>query len=150
MTDEGYESKSLHLAKENSILFVVRSGILRRTFPVTMNLIPTTVNQDLKILEIISPKIIPEYILFYFITNNNKLRQELSKDGTTVESIDFGRLQRLEIPLPDIQKQKQIVDEAKKHLSIIMTVQTMLNKQVNLGNNLRQSILKRAFEGELL
>lgn len=49
VTVAGVES-GLAIIPEKSILMVVRSGILRRMFPVAVNTVPCTINQDLKAL----------------------------------------------------------------------------------------------------
>lgn len=150
ISQEGYESKTLKLAKENSILFVVRSGILRRTLPVAINKQKTVVNQDIKILEISEDNVLPEYILFYFVANNSDLRQKLSKAGTTVESINFESLKDLEITIPKKSMQNKIIKGIKKELTIIDNLNLVVHTTKGNIIYLKQAILEKAFNGELI
>src|SRR5690554_6221352 len=49
--------EGLELFPANTILFVVRSGILRHTFPVAVSHGPCTINQDLKALKLFHPEL---------------------------------------------------------------------------------------------
>ena len=50
ITDLALGESAAKLIPEESVLMVTRSGILEHTFPVSLNTVPVTVNQDLKAL----------------------------------------------------------------------------------------------------
>ena len=52
ITIKGLKNSSTKLVRANSILMVVRSGILIHTLPICINTIPVTINQDIKALQI--------------------------------------------------------------------------------------------------
>lgn len=54
------------------------------------------------------------------------------------------------IPLPPLDEQSRIVSEVQRNLSNTDFLEAELKKQLGRAARLRQSILKRAFEGELV
>src|SRR5689334_8067311 len=59
ITQEALDNSATRLIPENSVLVVVRSGVLKHSLPVAINRVPVAINQDLKAL-ICSAEILPE------------------------------------------------------------------------------------------
>ena len=51
LTQAGVENSSTRVVPSNSILIVVRSGVLKHTVPVGLNHVPVAINQDMKALQ---------------------------------------------------------------------------------------------------
>ena len=132
-----------------SLLFVVRSGILRHILPVAINNIECTVNQDLKALTV-STHINSKYVLLFSKAYNKDLLHSCSKDGTTVQSIETPLLYNYPIPLPPLKEQDKIIEEAEKLLSLVEKTEKLIESELKRSQSLRQSILKHAFEGKLV
>lgn len=60
------------------------------------------------------------------------------------------RIKQIKIPLPTIQEQHQIVREIESRLSVCDKVEESIAESLEKAKALRQSILKKAFEGKLL
>ena len=116
ITLDAINNSSTKLIPKGSILFVVRSGILRRTLPVALTTSNVTVNQDIQGLT--PNEILPEYIYWYVSAKNDDIRKTCSKDGTTVESIDSTLLKNYSIPICSKEEQQIIVDELESKLTI--------------------------------
>ncbi len=112
ITEIAVSENSLHLVPENSVLVVVRSGILQRTFPVGINRVPVTINQDMKAL-IPHGDLLPEYLVASLKAVEGKILK-LVKHSTTVQSINSPDLMDLEIPLPPLPVQQEIVAHVKE------------------------------------
>lgn len=82
----GVENSSANYCEEPAVLFVMRSGILRRVFPVCMVKRPFTVNQDLKAC--VPDGILQEYLYWYCTGYEKDIRDNCMKSGTTVESVE--------------------------------------------------------------
>jgi type I restriction enzyme S subunit len=54
------------------------------------------------------------------------------------------------IPLPPLAEQQRIVAEVERRLSVVAEVEATVEASLARAGRLRQSILKRAFEGKLL
>ena len=113
---EGAEDQVTQLAVDDglaihepeSILFVVRSGILRRLLPVAISRIDCTVNQDLKVLNPYKKELSP-YLALMCKGFERHILQSLTKTGTTVESIVFEKFSSHRFPIPPLAEQHRIV-----------------------------------------
>jgi type I restriction enzyme, S subunit len=148
ITPDALVNSSAKLIPKASILFVMRSGILRRTLPVAITICEVTVNQDLQAL---TPKNnLVDYIYWAIICQNEKIRSACSKDGTTVESIESITLKNYAIPICPIEDQYRIVEAIETRLSICDHLEATLKTSLAQSETLRQSLLKKAFEGTLI
>lgn len=108
ITDAAVQGSSAKRIPAGSVLCVMRSGILRHSFPVAVTLREVTINQDLRALK---PRedINPLFVAHFLKRTELDILNECSKDGTTVNSIDTGRLLDRPVPLPCRDMQDQIV-----------------------------------------
>ncbi|MCI9082492.1 MAG: hypothetical protein HFI70_09355 [Lachnospiraceae bacterium] len=147
ITQEGVNNSSAQYCDKPAVLFVMRSGILRRTLPICMVNVPFTVNQDLK--AVIPEKIQQEYMYWACTAFEKDIREKCMKSGTTVESIETKKLLKYEIPLPSKEEQKVIVDVIKTLVNkedIIKQTAEAVFEKLEL---IKKSILAKAFRGEL-
>ena len=70
--------------------------------------------------------------------------------GTTVLGINLTNLKSIEIPFLTIEEQTQIVQEIESRLSVTDNLEFVIRNSIEKAEALRQSILKKAFEGKLL
>ena len=100
-----------------SILFVARSGILRRIFPVAITSIECTVNQDIKVL---SPFFsdISYYILLMMNGFERYIIENLTKTGTTVESLLFEDFISHQFMIQPFAEQNRLLSTVKKLMSL--------------------------------
>jgi type I restriction enzyme S subunit len=54
------------------------------------------------------------------------------------------------IPLPPLTEQHRIVAEVERRLSVVAEVEAAVDTNLARAERLRQAILKRAFEGQLV
>ena len=101
ITSKAIENSSALLIKKGSILFVVRSGILRNKLPIAFAEKDLTINQDLKSLQINS-QWDKDFIFYFLKSNSDKIRTSCMKVGTTVESIASDLL--MEYMIPSVSK----------------------------------------------
>ena len=105
ITEKG--AKELTLYPAGSLVMVTRSGILRHTFPVAELRKPSTVNQDIRVI-LPQGECCGEWLLQFFISHNKELLLEFGKTGTTVESVDFGKIKDMLLHMPSTVEQQQI------------------------------------------
>jgi len=99
ITEEAVKKSSTNLLPKGSILFVTRSGILRKYFPVALNMVSVAINQDIKAL-IPKDSFAAEYLMYAFIVRGPQILSTCMKSGTTVESVEYNWLKKFRIPLP--------------------------------------------------
>ena len=70
--------------------------------------------------------------------------------GATRDGINTGQLLVLPVALPPLAEQHRIVTEVETRISICDKMEETIAESLQKAESLRQSILKKAFEGKLL
>ena len=70
--------------------------------------------------------------------------------ATAQKNINLQVLSALAVPLPPLAEQRRIVAEVERRLSVIQQAESAVEASLQRAERLRQSILKRAFAGELV
>lgn len=147
ITAEAVRASATNLVPANALLCVVRSGILARKFPVAITGREVAINQDIKAL-VPAKELDPRY-LFYFLKASEPTVLAAVTTGATVHRISTDFLKALEIPIPSLEEQQRIVAVLDGAFAAIATATANLNRQLGLVGDLKQSILGKAFAGEL-
>lgn len=143
----GVKNSSANYIEKPALLVVMRSGILRRTFPVAMVKKPFTVNQDLK--AIIPDKDDLEFLYWMLLSNEQRILDTCMKNGTTVESINSNALKDLTFKCPTLPEQHEIVRLIDDLLARERSAQQATEQALASIDLMKKSILARAFRGEL-
>ncbi|MFI6238977.1 restriction endonuclease subunit S [Micromonospora sp. NPDC050795] len=107
ITRLGLNESAARLVKANSILVVVRSGVLKHTLPVGLNRVPVAVNQDMKAL-IPSDAVDPAYLARYIKAKSPEILSWVR--ATTADNFPIDKLRALKVPLPSMSQQRRVVD----------------------------------------
>ena len=142
ITSEGLRSSPCTLIPPNSVLTVVRSGILQHTIPVAINTVPVTLNQDMRAL-IPDRRVDSRYLAYQIEGCQKELREEWVKQGATVESIEHQRMidSRLAVPSPD--EQQSIADYLDAETT---RIDTLIHEKDELIGLLREARTGRISE----
>lgn len=89
-----------------------------------------------------------KYLKWFFIKNYNDIR--LLSSGGVQPNLNLTKIKETRIPFPTIQEQTKIVNEIETRLSVCDSISANIEFELNKAELLRQSILKKAFEGKLL
>lgn len=143
----GVKNSSANYIEKPAILVVMRSGILRRTFPVAMVKKPFTVNQDLK--AIVPDKDDLEFLFWMLLSNERLILDSCMKNGTTVESINSNALKAFAFKCPTLPEQHEIVRLIDDLLARERAAQQAAEQALASIDLMKKSILARAFRGEL-
>ena len=90
----------------------------------------------------------PEFILYLMRKYEEKIAGKGT--GTTFNAITGNQLKNFEIPLPPLLEQQVIVSEVERRLSVSDEVEKTVTTELKRTEQLRQSILKKAFSGGLV
>ena len=105
----GVDNSTARMVPVNSVIMVIRSGILKHTLPVAINVVPITVNQDLKVF-------IPnERLLTRFLAVQFKMHEKDILSGVravTADNIEFNSLKQRKLIVPPIELQQEFADFA--------------------------------------
>jgi len=89
------------------------------------------------------------FFLAYWLWGNKK-ELESNATGTTFKEISKSKLRVLSIPLPPLNEQKRIVAKIEESFSIIEKNEKLVDSLLLQYNQIKNSILKQAFEGKLV
>ncbi|MCD2179089.1 restriction endonuclease subunit S [Rhizobium sp. C1] len=148
ITEAAVDNSSAKYVPQGTILMVMRSGILRHTFPVAVTDRTVTLNQDLRAL---TPRegVNPTFVARYLKLANKRVLEDCSKDGTTVNSIEVSALERLPVPLAPLPEQRRIVERIDALFAEIADGEVALEAARKGLETFRRALLKAAVTGEL-
>jgi type I restriction enzyme S subunit len=91
------------------------------------------------------------YALWVFLAYMHSKRfQKIARWTTNIAHLGADRFASLEFPLPPLAEQRRIVERLEENLSKFPILTTEVKRNLKRADRLRQSILKRAFEGKLV
>jgi len=98
----------------------------------------------------LSKGIIPWFFLFTIASNNENGNLSTYFTGSTIKHFTGESLDTFTFAIPPTNEQIRITNEIKRSLSLIEVSQKQIERELIRAQRLRQSILKRAFEGKLV
>ena len=108
------------------------------------------VNQAVAVIRLIEKTILNRYSLIWILSYNAQKQINLRKVDVARANFSLEEIKNLPIPLPSLAEQKLIVDEVERRLSVVEELETLVDANLKRAERLRQAILKKAFEGELV
>ena len=135
ITETAVNNSSAKKIKSDSILMVIRSGILKHTLPVAMNKVEVTINQDMKAFTP-SSEINPYYLLFYFRGIERDVLSGVR--AVTADNIDFNQFKKRHVILPPKQMQEDFASFVQQIDKSKFAVQKSLEKAETLYKSLMQ------------
>jgi type I restriction enzyme, S subunit len=112
-------------------------------------LIDTSTNQAIAcIIQKNTESEIRKYLKSFLVKIYQDIRRKSS--GGVQPNINLDIVKNLNLPLCSIQEQTQIVQEIESRLSVCDKMEQSITESIEKAEALRQSILKKAFEGKLL
>ncbi len=91
-----------------------------------------------------------KYLEYYLQSPMGKHVMMTTVKAVAQPSLSMGTIRQTPVALPFIEEQHQIVKEIESRLSVANKVEESIKESLLRAEALRQSILKKAFEGELL
>lgn len=116
------------LVDKNTLLCVVRSGILQHTFPVALTMRSMCFNQDIVAIQPTSPEIDIRYLFYFFKSNEAEILKNGIKPGVTVQSFHSGYFKSYLLPLPDLETQRAIVAEIEAEQALVAANRELIRR----------------------
>ncbi|MEO6219014.1 MAG: restriction endonuclease subunit S, partial [Ginsengibacter sp.] len=150
ITNEKYETIKNHTVSKGDIIFssFISENIRTVILP---DYIDRAVNKaDCFLVRTSESRINRKYLVYYFSTRAlyNQLVEEIH--GATRPRINTTQLKAARIPIPSIKEQHNIVQVIESRLSVTDKMGESIIQSLQQAEALRQSILKKAFEGKLI
>lgn len=142
INEQGVSNSSAKMIPSNSLLMVIRSGILKHTLPIAINKCEVTVNQDMKAF-VIKDDINIEY--FFCVIKNIEKDLLSNVRSVTADNIEFSIIRNYQLPVPPKKMQNEFAIFVKQIDKLKFKMQKSLEEMENNFN----SLMQRAFKGEL-
>ena len=97
-----------------------------------------------------SKKVNPVFLYYNLSSQSVKKYLDDNAGGTTMANLNLKIVNDIPISLPSIEKQNTIVQEIESRLSVADKMEESITQSLQQAEALRQSILKKAFEGMLV
>lgn len=88
-------------------------------------------------------------LLYHFLVFKYEENRKVGS-GNNQKALNKERVKSISIPLPPIQEQHLIIQEIESRLSVADKMEESITQSLQQAEALRQSILKKAFEGKLI
>ena len=91
-----------------------------------------------------------KFFKYYFESSYVKNFYGSKAQGTTMDVLNLGIIKTIPFPLPSLEEQQRIVEELESKLTVCDKIEETISQSLLQAETLRQSILKKAFEGKLI
>jgi type I restriction enzyme S subunit len=148
--DEQAEKLKNVIVKEGDVLLNITGASIGRVNIAPKDFSNGRVNQHVSIIRPKNGVFIPKFLKLYLQSSDIQNWIMNANYGVTRQALTKDQLENLEIPLPTIEEQSNIIKEIESRLSVCDQVERSISESLEKAKALRQSILKKAFEGKLL
>jgi type I restriction enzyme M protein len=119
VSDAAIQNSATSLVPANTLLCVVRSGILKHSLPLALTSRAMCFNQDITALVPKDDRLDVRYLFSVLKSRSQDILAKGIKPGVTVQSFHSGFFAEYEIPLPPLAIQQEIVAEIEGYQKII-------------------------------
>lgn len=138
ITEQAIANSTTKLIDRDSVLMVIRSGILKHTLPVAINKVPVAINQDMKAF-LPNDNILSEFLLYYFKAIELDILGGVR--GVTADNIDFKTFQKRVVIVPPLTQQKQFASFVQQ----TETTKSNIQKSLETLETLKKALMQEYF-----
>lgn len=135
----------------NDVLINITGASIARCCVVPSDVMPARVNQHVAILRIADNRFLnPDFLCYSLVAPARKsLLLGIGEAGSTRQALTKNDLSSFMISIPDLFEQKRIVERIRALAQTTKTLQQNYARQIADCAEMRQAILREAFEGRL-
>jgi type I restriction enzyme S subunit len=143
------ELKEKYLLKEGDLVFARTGATVGKSFLIVGN-IPESIFASYLIRIILNDKINKKFVYNFFQSLQYWMQISKGKLGIGQPNVNAQILSQITFPLAPVLEQHKIVEEIERRFSVADEIEKVVDSSLKQSERLRQSILKRAFEGKLV
>jgi type I restriction enzyme S subunit len=140
--------KQKYFLRKGDLVFARTGATVGKSFLIRTD-IPEAVFASYLIRIILSKHVKNEFVYYFFQSNRYWTQIRQGQVGTGQPSVNSKILSKIAIPLPPLAEQNRIVETIETLFSENEIARVALNKVSTLLRSFRQSVLAKAFQGEL-
>ena len=143
LDDDQTARLGVHVREQGTVIFPKRGGAIATN---KKRILSCPSAYDLNIMGVL-PYIVPTDFFYQWLLSFDLAALS---DGSNVPQLNHKDIDPLPFPLPPLLEQQAIVSEIESRLSVAEEVQKTITVELKRAEQLRQSILKKAFSGKLV
>ena len=148
ISEEAHENQKRSQLHDGDVLFSI-AGTIGETCLITKDLLPANTNQAFAIISGFNQVLDPNFLRKQLDSFMSRKLKDKARGGA-MNNVSLTDLKNLKVVIPEMQIQHQVVKEIESRLSVCNKVEESVSESLEKAEALRQSILKKAFEGNLL
>ena len=148
ISQSAVDEASARLAPKGTLLTLVRGMGLAHGAQVAELMVPSAFNQDIKGIHLNS-NIVPRYLVFVLRQKINSSADIISSAAHGTLKINMDELKNVVVPVPPTDQQQYVVDSLNTFIEYVNSLESIYQKKLLSINELKKSILQKAFSGEL-
>ena len=141
------------LLKANDLLFVEGNGSKSQIGRVAIwdGSVPDCLHQNHLIKGRPLGNMLPKFALYYLISQDGRKQiVDVAKSTSGLYTLSINKVKDLMVPYCDLTQQRQLLTAIDERLSTCDSIEKTVDTTLQQAQALRQSILKKAFEGKLI
>jgi len=143
------EKKHNYLLQDGDLLFARTGATVGKSYLVR-GTVPDAVFASYLIRVVLDSRVDKQFVNSFFHSEDYWEQIRKRQLGIGQPNVNARTLCQLTIPLPPLPEQHKIVEEIESRFSVADEVEKTVEQSLKQSNRLRQSILKKAFEGKLV
>ena len=143
LDDDQTAKLGIHVRERGTVIFPKRGGAIATN---KKRILSRPSAYDLNIMGVL-PYIVPTDFFYQWLLS---IDLAALSDGSNVPQLNHKDIDPLPFPLPPLFEQQAIVSEVESRLSVADEVEKTITEELKRAEQLRQSILKKAFSGKLV
>lgn len=141
------ELSSCAVAPEDVLISLV--GTVGKVLVLSDACLPGIINPRLIKVTLDATKMLPLFFKYYFESAYLKSLYKEKVHGATMDVLNMGMIKELPFPFCNVKEQRQVIAEIESRLSVCDSIEKTVDAALQQAESMRQSILKKAFEGKL-
>jgi len=143
-------SHSNSIIREGDVLLNLVGASVGRSSIATREIDGANTNQAVGIIRLVQKGIRNKFLMFHLLSPAGQAHIQKTKADVARANFNLDDIRPTPIPIPPFREQIRITDETDRRLSVIHELEAQLEATFLRTERLRQSILKSAFEGNLV
>jgi type I restriction enzyme S subunit len=149
INEKNAPSRAKKIISENDIIFGATRPTLKRVAKINRELDGQICSTGFVVLKPIKKAVLPDMIFYYLQTQKFMKEMEKIQKGASYPAVTDNEVKRQIISLPALDEQKSIVTKLGVLSQETKKLEFIYNKKLGDLEELKQSILQKAFKGEL-
>jgi type I restriction enzyme S subunit len=150
VSDEIYFERIKRLKPQKDDVLFVREGSKKIGTALVVNFTFDFCLGQRMMLFRLNKNILPQYFVYYIQSDSFKKQYNPLIGGSASPHLNISDIKKMQFPFCDFNEQNEIVQRIEAQTSVIESIAATINAELQKSEALRQSILKKAFSGQLV